>query len=85
MIPAVAEAGLADAVDAFCEGIGFTRDETRRVFDAARAHGLRLKLHAEQLSNLHGAALAASYGALSADHLEYLDSAGIAAMAKAGT
>jgi len=85
MIPAVAKAGLADAVDAFCEDIGFTPDETRRVFEAARAHGLRVKLHAEQLSNQHGAALAASHGALSADHLEYLDDAGIAAMAGAGT
>ncbi|MDH4743589.1 imidazolonepropionase [Sphingomonas sp. CBMAI 2297] len=85
MIPAVAEAGLADAVDAFCEDIGFTPEETRRVLEAARAHGLRVKLHAEQLSNQHGAALAASHGALSADHLEYLDDAGIAAMAAAGT
>ena len=85
MIPAVAAAGLADAVDAFCEGIGFTPDQTRRVFETARAHGLPVKLHAEQLSNLHGAALAASFGALSADHLEHLDEAGVAAMAKAGT
>lgn len=85
MIPGVAQTGLADAVDAFCEGIGFTPDQVRRVFDAARAHGLRVKLHAEQLSNLHGAALAASFGALSADHLEYLDEGGVAAMAKAGT
>lgn len=85
MIPAAAEAGLADAVDAFCEGIGFTRDQTRRVFDAARKAGLPVKLHAEQLSNLHGARLAAEAGALSADHLEYLDDDGIAAMARAGT
>jgi imidazolonepropionase len=85
MIPAVAEAGLADAVDAFCEGIGFTPAQTRRVFEAARAHGLPVKLHAEQLSNLHGAALAAEFGALSADHLEHLDAAGVAAMARAGT
>jgi len=85
MIPAVAAEGLADAVDAFCEGIGFTPEQTRRVFEAARAHGLPVKLHAEQLSNLNGAALAASFGALSADHLEHLDAAGIAAMAKAGT
>lgn len=84
MIPAVAAAGLADAVDAFCEGIGFSPDQTRRVFEAARAHGLRVKLHAEQLSNLHGAALAAEFGALSADHLEHLDDAGVAAMARAG-
>jgi len=85
MIPAVAAAGLADAVDAFCEGIGFTAAQTGRVFAAAAAHGLPVKLHAEQLSNLHGAALAARYGALSADHLEYLDDDGIAAMARAGT
>ncbi len=83
MIPAVA--GIADAVDAFCEGIGFTTAQTERVFAAAAAHGLPVKLHAEQLSNLHGAALAARYGALSADHLEYLDEAGIAAMARSGT
>jgi imidazolonepropionase len=85
MIPAVANAGLADAVDAFCEGVGFTPAQTRRVFEAARAHGLPVKLHAEQLSNQHGAALAAEFGALSADHLEHLDEAGIAAMAQAGT
>lgn len=85
MIPAVDEAGLADAVDAFCEGIGFTPEETARVFAAAAAHGLRVKLHAEQLSNRHGAALAAAHGALSADHLEHLDADGIAAIAAAGT
>lgn len=85
MLPAIAAEGLADAVDAFCEGIGFTAAQTRRVFEAARRHNLPVKLHAEQLSNLHGAALAASHGALSADHLEYLDDAGIAAMAKGGT
>jgi imidazolonepropionase len=85
MIPAIAAEGLADAVDAFCEGIGFTAAQTERVFAAAAAHGLCVKLHAEQLSNLHGAALAARYGALSADHLEYLDEAGVAAMADAGT
>jgi imidazolonepropionase len=85
MIPAVAAEGLADAVDAFCEGIGFTPAQTRWVFEAARAHGLPVKLHAEQLSNLHGAALAAEFGALSADHLEHLDKAGVAAMARAGT
>ncbi|WP_411288676.1 imidazolonepropionase [Phenylobacterium sp.] len=84
MIPAVAAEGLADAVDAFCEGIGFTPAQIRRVFEAARAHGLPVKLHAEQLSNLSGAVLAAEFGALSADHLEHLDAAGIAAMAKAG-
>ena len=85
MIPAVAAEGLAEAVDVFCEGIGFSTGQTRRVFEAARAHGLRVKLHAEQLSNLHGAALAAEYDALSADHLEYLDGDGIAAMKRAGT
>ena len=85
MLPAIANAGLADAVDAFCEGIGFTPAQTRRVFDAATAAGLPLKLHAEQLSNLHGAALAAAAGALSADHLEHLDDAGVAAMAAADT
>jgi imidazolonepropionase len=84
MIPAVAEAGLAQAVDAFCEGIGFTADEVRSLFEAAEEHGLRVKLHAEQLSNLHGAALAAEFGALSADHLEHADEAGIEAMARAG-
>ncbi|WP_300302268.1 imidazolonepropionase [Ferrovibrio sp.] len=85
IIPAAAQAGLADAVDAFCEGIGFTPEQTRRVFEAARRHNLPVKLHAEQLSNLGGAALAAAFGALSADHLEYLDEAGVQAMAKAGT
>src|SRR4029453_12958868 len=71
--------------DAFCEGIGFTPAQTRRVFEAARAHKLRVKLHADQLSNLNGAALAAEFGALSADHLEYTDEAGVDAMARAGT
>lgn len=85
MLPAVAAEGLADAVDGFCEGIAFSPEDMARVFDAARAHGLPVKLHADQLSNLHGAALAARYGALSADHLEYTDDAGAAAMAKAGT
>lgn len=85
MIPAVAEEGLADAVDAFCEGIGFSPQQVALVLDAARAHGLATKLHAEQLSNLHGAQFAAERGALSADHLEYLDEAGIAAMAQSGT
>jgi imidazolonepropionase len=84
MIPAIAEAGLAGAVDAFCEGIGFTPEEVRSVFQTADSHGLRVKLHAEQLSNLSGAALAAEFGALSADHLEHADEAGIAAMAAAG-
>jgi imidazolonepropionase len=85
IIPAAARESLADAVDAFCETIGFTRDETRRVFAAAKAHGLRVKLHAEQLSDQGGAALAADAGALSADHLEHLSEAGVAAMARAGT
>ncbi|RZF65048.1 imidazolonepropionase [Sphingomonas populi] len=85
LLPQVAAAGLADAVDAFCEGIGFSLAQTERMFRAAAAHGLPVKLHAEQLSNLHGAALAARYGALSADHLEHLDEAGVAAMAQAGT
>lgn len=77
--------GLVDAVDGFCEGIAFSPDEVRIVFDAARALALPVKLHADQLSNLHGAALAAGYGALSADHLEHTDDAGAAAMAAAGT
>ena len=84
MIPEAAERGLAMAVDAFCDGIGFTPDEVRALFEAADAHGLRVKLHAEQLSNLDGAALAAAFGALSADHLEHADEAGVAAMAAAG-
>ena len=84
MIPTLAAEGLVDAVDAFCEGIGFTTAQTRRVFDAARTHDLPVKLHAEQLSNQHGAELAAEFGALSADHLEHLDDVGIAAMARAG-
>jgi len=85
LLPAIAEEGLADAVDAFCETIGFTPAQTRRVFEAARRLGLPVKLHAEQLSNQHGAALAAGFGALSADHLEHLDEAGAIAMARAGT
>ncbi len=85
MIPAAAKAGLADAVDAFCETIGFTPEQTARVFDAAAAHDLPVKLHAEQLSDQGGAQLAARYGALSADHLEYVSSEGIEAMAQSGT
>jgi len=85
MIPAVAREGLADAVDAFCEGIAFSPAQSARVFAAAKAAGLPVKLHADQLSNLHGAALAAEHGALSADHLEYTDADGVAAMARAGT
>ncbi len=77
--------GLVDAVDGFCEGIAFDTSQIARVFDAARDLGLPVKLHAEQLSNLGGARLAASYGALSADHVEYVDAAGVAAMAEAGT
>ncbi len=85
MLPAVAQSGLADAVDAFCEGIGFNLSQVRRVFSAAQKLGLPVKIHAEQLSNLHGTALACLFGALSADHLEYLDSQGIAALSKTGT
>jgi imidazolonepropionase len=85
MLPQLADEGLIDAVDAFCERIGFTLEQTRRVFEAASARRLPVKLHAEQLSNSHGAALAATYHALSADHLEHLDEAGIVAMARAGT
>ncbi len=76
---------LVDAVDGFCEGIAFSVEDMRAVFDKARELGLPVKLHAEQLSNLHGAELAASYGALSADHLEYLDEAGAKALATSGT
>ena len=85
LIPAAAEAGLADAVDAYCDTIAFTPQEVERLFKAAEGHGLRVKLHAEQLSNQNGAALAARYKALSADHLEHLDRAGAEAMAAAGT
>jgi len=85
MIPAIAAEGLADAVDGFCETIGFSAEQIGRVFAAAGRHGLPVKLHAEQLSNLEGAALAARHHALSADHLEYLSVAGVAAMAAAGT
>jgi imidazolonepropionase len=85
MIPAIAREQLAAAVDAFCEGIAFSPQQTARVFDAARSAGLPVKLHADQLSNLHGAKLAAQHGALSADHLEYTDEEGVAAMARAGT
>ncbi|HVL74847.1 MAG TPA: imidazolonepropionase [Noviherbaspirillum sp.] len=81
----LADEGLVDAVDAFCERIGFSREQTARVFDAARRHGLPVKLHAEQLSDQDGAALVARYRGLSADHLEYVSQTGIAAMARAGT
>ena len=84
-LPALAREGLIDAVDGFCEGIAFSPEEIARVFEAARALGLPVKLHADQLSNLHGAALAARFGALSADHLEHTDEEGAAAMARAGT
>src|SRR3546814_21048904 len=85
MLPEVVRLDLADAVDAFCETIGFTAAQTERLFEAATFAGLPAKLHAEQLSHQHGAALAARFGALSAEHLEYLDAAGIAAMARGGT
>ncbi len=84
MLPALAAEGLVDAVDGFCERIAFSREEITRVFASARHLGLPVKLHAEQLSNAGGASLAAEFGALSADHLEYIDEAGVAAMAKAG-
>jgi imidazolonepropionase len=85
VLPEVADGGLADAVDAFCEGIAFAPDEVARVFETARTLGLPVKLHADQLSDLGGAALAARFGALSADHLEYASEGGIRAMAAAGT
>lgn len=85
MLPAIAEEGLADCVDAFCETIAFLPDEVDDLFSAARRLGLKVRLHADQLSNLGGAALAARHGALSADHLEHTDEAGAAAMAAAGT
>ncbi len=85
MMPEVAASGLADAVDAFCETFAFSPEQTARVFEAARASGLPVKLHADQLSDLDGAALAARYGGLSADHLEYTNEAGVGAMAEAGT
>ena len=85
MMPEVAASGLADAVDAFCETIAFTPEETRRIFAAARAHGLPVKLHADQLSDSGGAALVAEFGGLSADHLECLSQDGVEAMARAGT
>ncbi|HEX5306273.1 MAG TPA: imidazolonepropionase [Dyella sp.] len=84
-LPALAGEGLVDAVDAFCEGIGFTPAETQSLFERARALGLPVKLHAEQLSDQGGAALVARFGGLSADHLEHLDATGVAAMAAAGT
>lgn len=85
IVPEAARLRLADAVDAFCENIAFDLLQTRQVFEAARRAGLPVKLHAEQLSNMHGAALAAEFDALSADHLEHVDEAGVMAMARAGT
>lgn len=85
MIAPLAAEGLIDAVDAFCEGIAFSPAQVARVFEAARAHGIRVKLHADQLSDLDGAGLAARFDALSADHLEWTNAAGVAAMAAAGT
>ena len=85
LIPEAARGKLATSVDAFCETIAFTPAEVERAFTAARAHGLGVRLHAEQLSNQKGAELAARYKALSADHLEHLDAAGAKAMARAGT
>jgi imidazolonepropionase len=85
LIPAAAKDKLTTSVDAYCDTIAFTPQEVERLFKAAAHHGLRVKLHAEQLSNQHGAALAAQYRALSADHLEHLDEAGAKAMAAAGT
>ncbi len=85
IVPEAARLRLADAVDAFCENIAFDLLQTRQVFEAAKRAGLPVKLHAEQLSNMHGAALAAEFDALSADHLEHVDEAGVMAMARAGT
>jgi len=85
MLPALADEGLVDAVDVFCERIGFSLAQSERVFEAAARRKLAVKMHAEQLSNSGGAALAARHGALSADHLEFLDEAGVAAMKDAGT
>ena len=84
-LPALHREGLVDAVDAFCEGIGFSPAQTRRLFEAARALGLPVKLHADQLSDLGGAALAAEFGGLSADHVEHTTADGVQAMARAGT
>jgi imidazolonepropionase len=85
MLPGIAGEGLADAVDAFCEKIGFTYEQSERVFKKASELGLPVKMHAEQLSNQNGASLTARYNGLSADHLEYLDEDGVKAMAAAGT
>ncbi|CAB0151425.1 Imidazolonepropionase [Pseudidiomarina piscicola] len=85
ILPTLAGEGLADAVDAFCESVGFSPAQTERVFTKAKELGLPVKLHAEQLSNQNGSALAARYQALSCDHLEYLDETGVKAMAESGT
>jgi imidazolonepropionase len=85
ILPALADEGLVDAVDGFCEKIAFSPEDIARVFDAAQARGLPVKLHADQLTNLHGASLAARYTGLSADHIEHTDEAGVAALAEAGT
>jgi imidazolonepropionase len=85
MLPELHRAGLVDAVDAFCDTIGFTREQTRRVFEAAHALGLPVKLHAEQLSDQRGAELACEFGALSCDHLEHLSDTGVRALAASGT
>ena len=85
MIPAVAKENLADYIDVFCESIGFDLAQSEQIFKAAQKHALKIKIHAEQLNNLGGSALAARYHALSADHLEYLDQAGVEALAKSGT
>jgi imidazolonepropionase len=84
-LPRLHAEGLVDAVDAFCEGIGFSPAQTRRLFEAAHALGLPVKLHADQLSDLGGAALAAEFDGLSADHIEHTDEAGVRAMAERGT
>src|SRR5690606_19201788 len=85
MLPAIAAERLADAVDGFCEGVAFSPDQIARVFRAADDYRLPVKLHADQLSDLGGASLAAEFGALSADHLEYCSEEGVRAMAAAGT
>jgi imidazolonepropionase len=85
MLPAAHEAQLADAVDAFCESIAFSTDEVARVFETAKSLGIPVKLHADQLTDGGGAALAASFDALSADHLEFTSTAGVQSMADAGT
>src|SRR5690606_32533201 len=85
MLPILQQLNLIDAVDVFCENIGFSLAQTRKVFAAAKALGLPVKAHAEQLSHLGGSALVAEFGGLSADHIEFLDEAGVQAMAIAGT